>query len=533
MQELFELVRSTLRGMWAYRWWGLIASVLVGIGGSIAVSTIPNQYEATARVYVDTQSILKPLMTGLAVQPNVEQQVSMMARTLLSRPNVDRVVRMSDLDLAAKTPQERDALIDALMANIRFSMAGGANLYTIGYRNVEPEMARKIVQSLLTIFVESNLGGSRRDSTQARKFIEDQIKVYEQRLLTAENALKEFKIRNINQMHNIGQDSVARSGDLRGQLATARMALAEALNARDELRKQLSIEAQQIPDDRLYPDLPTSAAGVPVRRSEYDERIAVQRKRLDELRLRFTDQHPDVLVTQRVIEQLEAARDAERKATESAQNDAAAASGAPKRQRGMVANPVYQQLRVSLAESEATVASLQARTRELEARIAQVQTSAANIPKLEAELTQLNRDYEVTKRNYDQLLARRESAQLSGEMESSAGVAEFRVIDPPRVSPQPVFPNRSLLLTGVLLASIAAGLAVAFLRDQIRPTFFDLRSLRNATGLPLLGAVSMVIDAPGRARARRSVMVFSASATAYVGLFVVLLAWAWLRQLVK
>ena len=93
MQEILELVRSALRGIWMYRWWGLVTAVLVGAVGTAAVWRIPNQYEASARVYVDTQSILKPLMSGLAIQPNVDQQISMMSRTLVSRPNVEKVVK--------------------------------------------------------------------------------------------------------------------------------------------------------------------------------------------------------------------------------------------------------------------------------------------------------------------------------------------------------------------------------------------------------------------------------------------------------
>ncbi|MCL4743897.1 MAG: chain length-determining protein [Burkholderiaceae bacterium] len=543
MQEVLELIRSTLRGIWMYRWWGLVTAVLVGAAGTVAVWNIPNQYEASARVYVDTQSILKPLMSGLAIQPNVEQQISMMSRTLVSRPNVERVVRMADFDLKAKTPQERDAIVDALMKEIRFSAAGGMNLYSIGYRSSQPEQARKIVQSFLSIFVESNLGDKRRDSDQARKFIDEQIKIYEQRLVEAEDSLKQFKIRNITQMTNLGQEAIARTGDLQGQLASARMELSQSEYARDELKKQLSLEPQQVPGDRALFEFPILGSTGPVaatqRRSEYDDRIEAQRRRLDELKLRFTDQHPDVIGTKRVLDQLELARDAERKAEDRRLEAAKAAAAkaatpeAPKREAGMVQNPVYNQLRVSLAETEARVASNRARVREYESRIVQLRANAANVPRLEAELTQLTRDYDVTKRNYDQLVSRRESVQLSGEMEASAGVAEFRVIDPPRVSGQPVFPNRSALLAGVLALSLSAGVAVAFLRDQVKPTFFDLRGLRLATGMPILGAVSWVSDAAGRARTRRGVIAFSASALLYLGLFAALLSWAWLRQLVK
>ena len=100
---------------------------------------------------------------------------------------------------------------------------------------------------------------------------------------------------------------------------------------------------------------------------------------------------------------------------------------------------------MALAEAEATVASLQTRVAEYEARQARLKDSAKLVPQIEAEYSQLNRDYDIMKKNYETLVARRESAELSGEMEATGSVADFRLIDPPRASPQPVAPNRLLL----------------------------------------------------------------------------------------
>lgn len=105
MKELLESLRSAANGIWTYRWWGLVSAVLFGLAAAAGVMLLPNAYEANARVYVDTQSILKPLMTGLTVQPNTDQQVAMMSRTLISRPNLERVIRMADLDVRTKTPR--------------------------------------------------------------------------------------------------------------------------------------------------------------------------------------------------------------------------------------------------------------------------------------------------------------------------------------------------------------------------------------------------------------------------------------------
>ncbi len=176
-------------------------------------------------------------------------------------------------------------------------------------------------------------------------------------------------------------------------------------------------------------------------------------------------------------------------------------------------NPVYQQLQVQLAQSESEVAALKTRVAAYEARYARLKAAANNVPKIEADLQQLNRDYEVNRQNYEKLIARRESAQMSSDMDASAGLVEFRVIDPPRVSPRPVAPNRQLLVTMVFLGGLAGGIGVAFLMGQIRPTFSDRKALRDISGLPILGTVTMIwTDGQVRQRRRKLTWFIAASA---------------------
>ena len=178
-----------------------------------------------------------------------------------------------------------------------------------------------------------------------------------------------------------------------------------------------------------------------------------------------------------MIEQLEE----QRKQELAARAKAATASG---QRPTFNANPVIQQLKIALAEGEANVASLRARVSELEARYAQLRAAARMQPELEAELTQLNRDYEIQKKQYESLVTRRESAAISGSMDATAGVADFRVIDPPIVAPKPVAPNRLLLLAGALAAALAAGVAASLLVSQVFPTVHDVRRLRVAGRAP-------------------------------------------------
>jgi hypothetical protein len=184
----------------------------------------------------------------------------------------------------------------------------------------------------------------------------------------------------------------------------------------------------------------------------------------------------------------------------------------------MVPNRLYQELSVSLADAEARVASLSARAAEAEVRMAQNRELSKTIPKVEAMFTQLNRDYASNKQNYEQLLQRRASAQMADSMEQS-GAREFRIVDPPRVSPKPIKPNRPLMLLATCFGSIAAGLAVAYLLHLRAPAFFDRSALQDATSLPVLGAVSYVHDRASRASNRRSIAAYTAGLALYALVF--------------
>jgi hypothetical protein len=162
---------------------------------------------------------------------------------------------------------------------------------------------------------------------------------------------------------------------------------------------------------------------------------------------------------------------------------------------------------------------LSSRVAEYSERYNRLKASATLVPQLEAEYAQLNRDYEVNKKNYETLVARRESATISGDMQTVAGVSDFRLVDPPRVSPRPVSPDRLLLVPLALILALAAGLLAAHVANQARPSFYDGRSLHEISGLPLLGVVSLVMTEPNRRAELRSIFRFLAGVAALVGTY--------------
>jgi polysaccharide chain length determinant protein (PEP-CTERM system associated) len=503
MNELVQQVLNYLRGMWQRRWIGLAAAWLAAIAGIAIVYRIPERYEASSRVYVDTESLLKPMLAGLTIQPNVDQQVLLISRTLISRPNVEKLVRMADLDLKVKSNRDREELIDSVTSSIKLSGGAGTNLYVITYRDTSPERARQVVQSLLAIFVESSLGDKRQDSRTAFKFLDDQIRHYETSLQAAEDRLKEFKLKYMGYSGHEGEDYFGRMTALKAAVDGARLELQAAEQSRDAYKRELAGEVPTFMPEAAAVEAAASD-GVP----EIDARIAALRAETDGLLRKYTEQHPDVLTAKRLIAQLEEQRRTivEARRAAAAAKGVTAAVGSPAER-----NPVFQQLRLSLAEAEATVASARAKVAGHEEKLRQLQAQAQLAPKVEAEFAQLNRDYAVQKKTYENLLSRREAAAM-GLGVQDAGGAQFRVIDPPRVQPTPVAPNRFVLLLVAFAGSLVFGMVASFVASQLLPTFHDARMLRDLTKRPILGMVSM-LPRPSVIRQRRRRTVLFAGGT--------------------
>lgn len=508
MEELLTQLQSLLRGGWKYRWYAVTIAWLVSAIGFGIVYTLPDNYQSSARVFVDTQSILKPLLAGMTSVPNVEQQVSIMSRTLLSRPNVERVMRMVDLDIKANTGKDRELLIENLIAKIKIGGTVQNDIYTITYNDESPKLAKDVVQALLTIFVEGSFGDKKQDSTKAVVFIDGQIKIYEEKLIAAENALKDFKLKNITLLPRQGSDSGTKLSEMTESLNQARLELVEAEQARDAIKRQVAST-----ENSMKPDQATATVSNP----EIDARIQTLNKNLDSLRLQFTDQHPDIVSTKRLIAQLEVKKAEEAKVR--------------KPESELVAsNPLLQQLKISLSAAEARVASMRARVDEYSNRSSKLKTLSIAAPEIESQLSQLNRDYQINKENYEKLVASRESAKLSGDLSTTTEMMTFRVVDPPTAPLTPVGPHRIRLLSMVFAAAIAIGLAGAVLMSKIRPTFLTHIDLLEITGLPILGTVSMNWTESEKRRQKQSLYGFAASSFVLLVFYAGVMSFMYIKQ---
>jgi len=474
---------------------------------------MPTRYESTARVYLNADPLLTPLLRGLAADTDPGRHLDFMQKTLLSRPNLEQLVRLTDLDTQLRTPGETEALFQRLARDISVTPVT-ANLLALSYRDSNPVMAKNVVQSLLTIFAEKMAGSSRADMDNAQRFLDGEIASYRDQLRAAEKRRADLAdkypdiFRSRSPDAPAGDDNGSRLEQARGTVGQLKLELADAVSKRDTIQKELASVPATLSVDQGLQVIVTGGHLTPV-----EERLQEIRVKLDGLLLKYTEEHPDVKAARQAVAQLQA------EATKAPGGGAGQGNAANK---GQIPNGAYEQIKVRLVDAEAVVNAVQRRLTAAETQVTKIEQIAQSAPGVLVQAQDLDRDYSVLKRNYMELVARRESTQIANAADTKTEKIQFRIVDPPQVPVIPVAPNRPLLVTYVLLLGIGAGVVAPLLVMQLDRSFATLGQLRNL-GVPILGSVSRLSIGAAQRRAALQLIGVTASALVLVAVYGTLL----------
>lgn len=504
-QQSLNQILDYVKGIWIKKRYVMLCSWLICPAGFFYVASLPDVYESNSQVFVDTRSAIQPLIQGLAIQTDPKSEIQIMARTLLSRSNVEKIARESDLDITVSTDAQFDSLVTGLQKQIRLRSTGKYNQYTISYRNKNPLVAQNVVQETLDLFVEGALGNNRRDNDTAGRFLNDEIAEYESRLAEAEQRVADFKRQY--------KDILPAKGSFYSNLSGLNRSLEEVQLQIRQTEQQIESIKDQVSNRGSNQ---TDSFGVtnndePTLRTRYDDRIVAAEERIDALKLRFTDLHPDVIEANNLLESLEQARAKEIQAFLAAPDDGTSPF-----------SELDRQLRIEVGLLEGEVASLQVKEFSIQSKIDDLESKIDLVPQIEAEAASLNRDYGITQNKYEQLLSRRESADISRRADESAEDLQFRIIEPPLLPKLPSGPKRLLSYTAVLIIGFGAGIALAFLFSQLKPVLIRDSQLVSMTNYPVWGLVTHLEKDKIIKKNRLRLLLFIISSGGVFGMYVIL-----------
>lgn len=492
MHDLIERIFEYVAAVIQYRWYALMVTAIVCLCGWTAVVLLPDRYESEGRIYIDTKSILQPLLRGLAVDRDVNQEIAALQQLLVTRPSLEEVARRTGLDAGIEDVHQQEGMLAGLRNSIEVG-ASGQGIFLIDVTRDDPRMAALIAQALIDVFVESSAGLGRSDLDTATRFLDEQIADYESRLHDAEQRAADFKQANFAYL--------SQPGGFQSGLDSAQRAMRALEASVREVQTELAI---------LKGEMAATPQTIEPTRLQTTSPVAELELKLAQMLTRFTPQHPDVVALRHSIETLK--------------RNGAAGSAAAGGTATVVPNPSYSVIRVKVVDKETELAKLQEQLRSSREEVRTLQSRAYAAPEIEAEMTRLNRDYGVLKSRYEEMLARREEAKLSRNREESGDRVQFRIVDPPRIPIGPQGPPRVILLTAVPVLGVGAGLVFAVLLSMLHGAFMSSKQLTRELGVPVIGQITYVPDDRTVRNRRVNAVAFAALSSGLVAMFLLLIA---------
>jgi polysaccharide chain length determinant protein (PEP-CTERM system associated) len=515
LQQLFDHLVSA----WRFRWPAIAVAIVAAFVGWGIVFSMPDRFEAETQVLVDSRTALKPALQGLTNDQDVGVQLSYVQQSLLVDAQLCKIVNAAGmLPDCATDPGGAQIPLAQIRKRIQMTVqsiddhsgqpgSAGAT-FDITYQDEDRAHAFKVVNVMLDTLISETMGGKRQGSEHAQEFLGSQLKEYEKRLQASEDKLAAFKSQHLGVLPNEDGGYFAQMQKENQAVADAKTTLLMAQNRRATLEGQLHGDAAVLASSMVQQSNPNGSPA-----TDTASEIAATQAHLDELLLKFTDKHPDVIATRAALAALKTRRAAEIVSLRKGDAAAAAATGAS-------SNPVFQSIQQALNKNDVEIADMRTQLEQHENKARELRLLVDTAPQVEAEYAQLTRDYDVNKTQYAALLSSYDKSKL-GQSADAAGSVGFHIVQPPTVSFKPVSPKRSMLLTEVLVAALAAGAALAYALDQFNPVLGSAGDAARLTGLPILAEVGSAFPTHARATSRRELRYVSITIACLVAVFLV------------
>lgn len=426
----------------------------------------PKKFEAASIVYADDQNIIKPLLAGSAEVTKVNEgdQLQIVVQRIFSDEMMKQVLVEAKLIDPAKLEDRYSTqpLIRSVAGGLKVEGAG-KNHIRFSFRDGDRNKAYAIAAAVTNVFIRDTARSKREESSEAYKFINNQVTTYKEQLQTAEDRLKEFRTNNPGGSEGTG----SRMGELRTSAESLTLELQIARARRDELRQQIAHEKQFIAQS--------------YKADVYRSAMAQAQSKLDTLRLSYQETYPDIVALKQQIDDL---RRAAAQAESAPQSDQDSGSSS--------ANPVYQRLKTDLSDAEVNVKTLELKLESSRRLLSSETENTKENAEYQAQLAELTRDYTVTKKIYEDLLDRKEKARMSVALDVQGQGLNYRIKEPAVYPTAPVGLRfiHFFLLAPVVGFLLPVGLIFAYIQLDPRVRFVD----RVHSALP--DSVSLLIVVP-------------------------------------
>jgi len=459
VSDYIEILRRRL-------WFIIVPFVAIILGTIIYVIFAPRIYMASTMILVSPQKVPESYIHP-TVTTSVAERLQSIAQEVMSRTRLEQVI--AELNLYKKEAKSRtkEEVVELMRKDIRVELPKGKEGYfAISYMTGDRNMAATVANRLASLFIEENLKVREQQAMGTTEFLATELSNTKAKLDEMDKQILEYK------RQYMGELPEQRDSNLKifEQYQAQSLKVAESLRAAQDRKILLQKQLSDLETSGTLSTSDNTKSGRSGAAGSYESEIAILKNNLESLRGKYTENHPDVMVTKRKIADLESKR-----TTLTIKND-----------------PRYRELQGQIVATDMEIRRLKQEEATNQGQMSKYRARVENAPLREQSMATLMREYQNTKLAYDTLLQKSQGAQQAENLERRQKGEQFKVIDPARVPEKPFSPNIPKILLMGLMAAIGGGLGLALLREQMDRSFRDAEDVEMTLGVKVLANIPKI-----------------------------------------
>ena len=482
LDEYLEILR---RRMWHI----IIPFVIVMAGASIYAIIAPREYKASTLVLVTPQSVPENLVQA-TVTSKVAERLQSIEQEVTSRTRLETIITEFRLYEKKYKNLSKEEMVELMRKNIKVELPtkkdekGG--FFSISFINDNPNIAAAVTNRLSSLFIEENLKIREQQASGTTEFLTNELAAAKAKLDQMETSVTNYKRRFMGGLPEQRDTNLK----ILEQMQMQNQRISESLRAAQD--RKLFIQ-KQLSDMEMPASLPAAAGSgkdSPYSNKSYltqkdassvlaadaggtyDTKKDKLTRELEDLRIKYTDNHPDVIAVKKKLDKLEKNKD-------TYDND-------------IKSDPRYKELKNQLMTTSLEIKRLQNENASISAQVNKYLGRIEQTPAREQDMAALLREYDSTKAEYETLLKKSQGAQQAENLEKRQKGEQFKVIDPAKIPEKPFTPDVPKILLIGLFAGLAGGFAMAFIREQLDRSFHDAADVELSLGIKVLATIPKI-----------------------------------------
>ena len=474
------------------RWLILIPLCLVLTAGFFYTLKAPKIYMASTTILIQPQKVPTDYVQSI-VTSDPQQRINTISQQILSRTNLENIIKQFGLfrDNENMYPEDK---INSMRARVLVTQTSSRHqsteAFAISFTGPNPEIVMKVANQLASYFMDENLKAREIQARGTSDFLESELAKIKIKLEEREKEIAAYRAKYMGGLPDELETNLRTLDRLQSQYSDDLNTLRDTQNDVALLKTQISRLREMEASGRasLQTEVPLPGRQILLTPEQQYELAKTQ---LDELLVKYTTQHPEVIKLTKTVADLKKKVEAEKK-----EGKESGSQGSLNTNALSSNNAVLLQHEFTLRQRENDISNLKANIQQIKQTMQVYQKRVENTPKREQELQSIQRDYNNIKESYNSLLARRLEAELAVNMEKKQKGEQFRILDYARLPEKPISPDVRMLLMLSLALGFGLGGGTVFLLESLNPALRRDEQIETEIGLPILASIPP-LEQPG------------------------------------